>query len=262
MEDFNHLALQPVTFGPPLLPEFSTYDLQTTMQFSFTVPRDTAARLLPPCFEPTDEPVLTFMHKMLKGVDYMQGRGYNLLQVELSAVFNGKDGMIERPCPIVIWENDTFPIIAGRELAGNPKIFGEVTDVIEAEDKSTVSFECCEYGTKLVGGTMSNLRELSGERLEHVNVKATNASLFGWKFIPGADGPDVDYPTMIYGSNTFTHAWTGDGTLDFGSPTLTQAPVSSHIVDVLRELPKLEQRRSFYGVGTGILHRGRCERLY
>jgi acetoacetate decarboxylase len=260
--EFDHLLMMPATFGPPLLPEVSTYEYQSTMTLSYSTSRDVATRLLPPCFEPTDEPVLTFMHKMLKGIDYMQGRGYNLLQVELNAVFNGKDGAIERQCPIVIWENNTVPIIAGRELAGNPKIFGEVTDVIEAEDQTAVSFECSEYGTRLVGGTVHGMRELTGERLERLNVSASDASLFGWKFIPGSDGPDVDYPTLIHGSNTFFHAWTGEGRIDFGSPTVREAPTSARIVDILRELPRLEQRRSFYGVGNGTLFRGRCERIY
>src|ERR1700722_14880482 len=101
MDNFHHLRLQPATFGVPPMPEVSTYALQTTMVFSYTTSKDLAASLLPPCYEPADEVVLTFMHKMLRGIDYMQGRGYNLLQVELNAVFNGKDGVIEAQCPIV-----------------------------------------------------------------------------------------------------------------------------------------------------------------
>jgi acetoacetate decarboxylase len=259
MRQLSTRLQMPATFGPSIFPSVSTYERQSTVAISFKTDRDAVAPLLPPWFTPSDEPVVSFTHQQLEGIDYLQGRGYNLVNVAVTARFDGKRGTLERPCPIVIWESDTMPIIAGRELAGNPKIYGQVSDLRRQEDSA--SFECREYGTLLVAGAVNGLRPLTEGRLERVNQTNQDSSLFSWKLIPGCDGPDADYPTLIHGSTHFVEAWSGTGTLEICSPTIQDAPISSHIVAALRALPQLEQRRAFVGVGTAQLYRDRTERL-
>jgi acetoacetate decarboxylase len=248
----------PATFGRSIFPPVSTYERQSTTAISFRTERDAIAPLLPPWFKPTDDPVVSFTHQELAGIDYLQGRGYNLVNVAVSAVFEGRQTLLH-PCPIVIWESDTMPIIAGRELAGNPKIFGQVSP-LEHTDEG-VAFECREYGTLLVSGRVTQLRPLDPGRLARVNRANEDSRLFSWKYIPGQAGPDVDYPTLVHGTNHFDQAWSGAGSLQLCLPPVEDAPVSAHILAALSELPQLEMRRAFVGTGNAKLYRDRTERL-
>ena len=255
----NVVTDMPHIFGPLTLPPVTSIDRQSTVVISFTTTRNAVRDLLPRHFLPAEEPLVSFTHQALDGIDYMQGRGYNLLNVAVTAVFNGTSGPMVRPFPVVIWENNTMPIIAGRELAGNPKIFGEVSGL--AEEGTSVSFDVKEYGSNLVSARVDNLQSLKEDRLERVNRAAIDSSLFGWKFVPGCAGVDADYPTLIHGSSTFERGWTGDAILDISSPTVTEAPFSARIVEVLRDLPRLQLRPAFFGTGSAKLFRDRTERL-
>ena len=117
-------------FGPRTLPAVTTVQHQYTTVVSFVTERDAVGWMFPRHFQPTPRPVVSFTHQQLVDVDYMHGRGYNLLNVAVSALHNGTGEPVHASFPLVIWENNTMPIIAGRELHGNPKIYGEVSDVI------------------------------------------------------------------------------------------------------------------------------------
>jgi hypothetical protein len=247
-------------FGPAALPAVTTVERQSTTVLSFVTDIEAVREMLPGHFAPTAPPVVTFMHQSLHNVDYMRGRGYNLLNVAVSATFDGADGHIEAPFPLVIWESNTMPIISGRELHGNPKIYGDVSELREVGDQ--VSFEVTEYGAPLVTGTATALHEAPPDRVERTNVRAADARFFGWKHILTADGGvDLDYPTLIRGASHFDRAWSGDGQLTLHGPTLDEAPYSSAVVAALAALPRIEERRAFYGVGTARLLRDRTVRL-
>lgn len=253
-------ATDRLRFGPSTLPPVTHVEKQTTVVVSFVTTQQAATFVLPPCFLAPERPVVSFTYQQLEHVDYMRGRGYNLLNVSATAVHTGADAApMTRACPIVIWENNTMPIIAGRELHGNPKIYGDVSNLLWQQD--AVSYECLEYGSLLVRGAITGLRPLDEQRLARVNRASVDSEIFGWKSIPGKDRPDADYPTLIHGSTTFTQGWTGTGQVEFGTPTEDQAPYSSLVLRALAALPQLEQRPAFCGVGTATLYRDRTERL-
>jgi acetoacetate decarboxylase len=247
-------------FGPAVLPAVTTVERQSTTVLSFVTDLDAVRAMVPHHFAPTEPPVVTFMHQALHNVDYMRGRGYNLLNVAVTATFDGADGHLEAPFPLVIWESNTMPIISGRELHGNPKIYGEVSELREGDEE--VGFEVAEYGAPLVSGRVSALREAPPDRVERTNARAGDACFFGWKHIPTADGGvDLDYPTLIRGSSRFERMWTGQGELTLHAPSVDEAPYSSAVVTALAELPRIEERRGFYGVGAARLFRDRTVRL-
>jgi len=247
-------------FGPAVLPAVTTVEHQSTTIISFVTDADAVRWMLPSHFAPAEQPVITFMHQALHNVDYMRGRGYNLLNVAVTATFDGEEGWLQAPFPLVIWENNTMPIIAGRELHGNPKIYGEVSDLDDG--KGQVSFNVAEYGSTLVEGGVRALRESTQDRLQRTNAGASEARFFGWKYLPAADGSvDIDYPTLIRGASHFERTWSGDGHLTLHTPTLEQAPYSAEVVAALRELPHVQDRRGFYGIGTAKLFRDRTIRL-
>jgi hypothetical protein len=249
-------------FGPATLPAVTTVERQTTIALSFITDSEAIRWMLPPHFAPDERPTVTFMHQALHGVDYMRGRGYNLLNVAVSAIFESDEGTLHAPFPLVIWENNTMPIIAGRELHGNPKIYGDVSDL--AEQDGQISFNVGEYGAPLITGRVTALQEATPDRVARTNAGAADARFFGWKHIPSADGgaADVDYPTLIRGASRFDRVWSGQGHLDVHRPTPDEAPYSSEIVRALAQLPRLRERSAFYGIGTAQLFRNRTVRLH
>ncbi len=246
-------------FGPTILPPVTEVERQSTVVVSFVTTPAAAAHLLPPCFEPAERPVLSVTYQQLDNVDYMRGRGYNLVNVAVTAVLETAGGPLTRSCPVVIWENNTMPIIAGRELHGNPKIYGDVSGL--TRDGDTAAWDCREYGTLLLRGEIGELRPLPADRLARVNRASVDSEIFGWKSIPGRDAPDADYPTLIHGSTSFEQGWSGVGRVEFATPTDDQAPYSAVVLRALAAVPQVEPRPAFVGVGSAKLFRNRTERL-
>jgi acetoacetate decarboxylase len=246
-------------FGPRTLPAVTTVERQYTTVVSFVTEPEALAWMLPKHFRPASRPVVAFMHQQLVDVDYMHGRGYNLLNVAVSAVHDGSDGSLAASFPLVIWENNTMPIIAGRELHGNPKIYGEVSDVIgDATSDDSISFQVAEYGSPLITGSVTGLRESSSEAVARTNAGSAEALIFGWRLIPNADGTiAIDEPTLIRGSSTFEHVWTGEGSIELHARSVDEAPFSSAVTAALAELPRIEARRAFHGLGSAKLFRNK-----
>jgi acetoacetate decarboxylase len=246
-------------FGPRTLPAVTTVERQYTTVVSFVTEPDAVSWMLPRHFKPSPRPVVAFMHQQLVDVDYMHGRGYNLLNVAVSAVHDGTAGSLAASFPLVIWENNTMPIIAGRELHGNPKIYGEVSDVIgDAARDDSISFQVAEYGSALITGRLTGLRESSAESVERTNAGSAEALIFGWRLIPNADGTiAIDEPTLIRGSSRFERVWTGQGHIELHGTTIDQAPFSSSVIAALAEIPRIEERRAFHGVGSAKLFRNK-----
>jgi len=248
-------------FGPSLLPTTTQIERQSTAAVSFYTTYEAAEHLLPYHYVPTSEPVVSVTFQDLDGIDYMHGRGYRLVNVAISAEYRTVDGeLLVKPCPVVIWESNTTPIIAGRELHGNPKIYGNVSAL--ETDGPDLKFSVREYESTIVTGRITDREPFDSTRLDRVNRSSSGGSFFGWKFVPGLDGtPDVDYPTLIRGSATYTRAWTGVGELDFGSSSAAETPFSFGVLEVLRALPNLGYRRAFYGTGSARLYRDKTQRL-
>lgn len=248
-------------YGPRALPDVTEVERQWTTVVSFVTDRDAVRWMVPDHFEIPDRPTVSFMHQQLHHVDYMRGRGYNLLNVAVAARYSSADGPVDAPFPIVIWENDTMPIIAGRELHGNPKIFGDVSDLSIGPDDRR--FEVREYGTVLVRGEVTSLRPVDADRLTKINAGSAQSLIFGWKLIPDATGnAELDYPTLIRGGSSFDRAWRGVGALHVERPDADSSPYSSEVVAALAELPRLEMKSAFVGEGTATLYRNRTVRLF
>ncbi|MGD9794229.1 MAG: acetoacetate decarboxylase family protein [Acidimicrobiia bacterium] len=255
----THDPSREFAFGPRTLPAVTSVERQHTTVVSFVTERDAVSWMLPRHFTATERPVVSVMHQQLEGVDYMRGRGYNLVNVAVTARFTGEQGTTVAPFPLVIWENHTMPIIAGRELHGNPKIFGDVSEVMgDARVDPSISFEVEEYGSTLIDAGLTQLRPSSSDALERTNAGSAEALIFGWRLIPNADGTiAIDEPTLIRGASQFERTWTGTGELTIHRRVLDEAPYSSHVVQALADLPQVEMRRAFHGVGTAQLFRNR-----
>ena len=232
----------PVVFGPSLLPDVTVMNDLRNIAVPFLTERAAIDRFLPRFFELEGDPVVTVSSSHNGGVDWLGGRQYNVVRVQVTVRFrssNGGDDVVG-PYSLVIWESDAKPVIAGRELQGYAKIVGEIPNHERAE--GTAAFECGEYGTRLLRGEAHDLEPLDPSLLSKLGGEREQIAL-GWKYIPSPEGgADVDYATKLVSTVSVSDAWSGEGTVTFDSPTWEQAPGSAHIIDALKTLPILEYR--------------------
>jgi acetoacetate decarboxylase len=248
-------------FGSELLPPTSVIETVTAITVGFKTEQAAVRELVPYHFEPVPDPVMRVNHLTYTGMDYLAGRGYNVVSVSVPVTFTGKQ-VVTGSFNIVVWEGLSHAVNLGRELQGYAKIYGEVPDSTATENGHT--FQCCEYGTPLVQGEVHDLVEYTPEQLAKLQDAAKSGYSLGWKYIPGpklSTEPDCDYATRISNPAFYDAAWTATGSVEFCDATWEQAPVSKRVLDRLRDLPMLGFSRAFIGKGSASAPRGTVERL-
>ena len=98
----------------------------TSISVSFLSDAKQLKALLPECFELGGEPVVSVYANYMKEIEWLAGRGYNILGVSFPAVFKGARDHVRGPFLSVLWENLCDPIITGREELGFSKIYCEM----------------------------------------------------------------------------------------------------------------------------------------
>lgn len=219
----------------------------TTIAVSYLTDGDKAKKFLPAPFEMDEEPIITVTSCMNRKCDFLAGRGYNLVLVGLSAVYNSTEETIRSLFIIVIWENLTDPIIIGRELLGTPKIYADIPD--HQETKGGWHSTASNFGHKIVDMSVEELTEIPAENIEAMNKdkKYGEKVYFGWQYLPAAGhkGTPVSYPTLFPKKSTIKQAWNGKGNIQWYHATWEQNPTQFHIVNPLADLPVLEMREAF-----------------
>lgn len=229
--------LMPANFGPWRAVEVGHYSQITQITVSYVTDKDKLAKLLPKPFEPADNPTVSYTLQVCNGCDFLAGRGYNLITVDLAAVFTGKKDHLQGGYASVLWESDTYPIILGRELLGAPKIYGQIPD--PSFDKGTWRFSCSEYGNKMLDAEIKNLQPLSDEMCKQASDASGNGNWMLWRYLPkmGLKGSEVSYPTVVKSKAVIHKAWIGEGTIKLYQVTFEQAPISHQIIKGLKNLP-------------------------
>ncbi len=244
----------PANFGPIRRQDVLHYQDVTRINISYVTDKDALAALLPQPFEPADEPLVILYCQVGRGVDFMAGGGYNIVGINLAAVFNGKKDHVSGAYSAVLWENDTFPILIGRELLGAPKLFAEIPDPwVEGNRRH---FYCSEYGTKLIEGEVKNITPADDALARKIEQDAKKAYWMCWKYIPRADwkGAELSHPTAMQSIPTIREIWKGEGSCRFFAPPWEKAPVSAHIMKGLQTLVVKEYK-------PAVIYRGSSDLL-
>jgi 3-hydroxybutyryl-CoA dehydrogenase len=212
----------------------------TMMVVPFLTDREKLAAYLPSPFTVAEQPIVTVAYAHSKDVDWLAGRGYNLVAVTASAVFNGENEQLEGQYSLVWWENLADAILSGRELTGIPKIFADIEDhdITDGHWRTSVS----HFDNRILDMSVKNLRQPSPEE-----IQATRAAQEGkdhpmaWRYFPGVGGfgATVSEPTTFPSESVYTGAWIGEGSLDWNHLTFEQNPTQYHIVNALADLPVL-----------------------
>ena len=134
----NQMYRMPTHFGPATGPrrgpdgrKFLCEDnpKSTSIKVSFLSNAKQLEALLPPGFTLHGDPVVTVSATYMKEIEWLAGRGYNVLGVTIPASFNGQNDRAVGPFLTVLWENLADPIITGREELGFSKIYCELPEI-------------------------------------------------------------------------------------------------------------------------------------
>ncbi len=245
--------MMPAHFGSPRIdgPPSGWYHDVTTMIVTYVTDRDKLSAYLPEPFAVANEPLITVMYARSRKVDWLAGRGYNLIGVSAAAVFNGEHDELEGSFALVIWENLTDPILSGREMTGIPKIFADIPDhtIEDGEWRSGAS----HFGSKIVDLSIRNLRAPSAEEIAAAQAaREGKDNPMGWRYIPavGGFGAALSEPTTFPSEDIVTEAYVGEGSIEWHELTWEQNPTQFHIVNALAGLPILEYRSALVTKGS------------
>jgi len=183
----------------------------------------------------------------------MAGSSYNLIQVGAPVRFNGKRDRVEGEFALVIWENNTDPILTGREQTGMPKIYADIEDlhIFQGHYFTNASFE----GNTFLQMEMTGAQPLEERQLAQMKAAMADMKPFGWRYIPKVGGPgaELSLPILFPKRVEVEKAWTGGGAVQWTELSPKQNPMQSHIIKALAELPMIEMAPVMMVKGATVL---------
>jgi hypothetical protein len=257
----------PTHFGPATGPrqgedgkKFANKGVPKTkrIEVRFLTERDKLARLLPAGFSVGAEPVVTVFAAYTTEIEWLAGRGYNVLGVTFPAVYAGKQDRAKGDFLLVLWENLTDPILTGREELGFAKIYADLPEprVYQGETHAYASW----MGFRFLDIDLKNMTQVTLNQTAAREADPESEELTGllhYKYFPKTGDwgeADVAYPviTPSGGGNGVLHElWRGEGTVAFHRARWEDLPTQFQIVNAFAELPIKECRGASISVSTG-----------
>lgn len=234
-----------------------------TLMCAYETDPDAIRALLPEPFTPGKSPTVSVLFIENNGVDFMAGGGYRLGVVSVAAQFDGEMGHLEGDYVLVMPENDTIPIVTGREWLGMPKFHADITSIRVLGD-GHLRCEASLWGHLLFGIDVApRLKEQNALIRKAASSQMSRSPSFGYKYIASLDGPpDADYPTIMWGDVDLDSLQLGrEGEVYFGSPSVRDLGMFTPIVDALRSLPIRRVTQTAHSHGSMVLRNDRNGRL-
>ena len=263
------MYMMPTHFGPSAGPrqgpdgrKFECKDnpKSKSVSVSFLTDRNQLQEFLPPGgFELEEEPIVTVSATYLTEIEWLAGRGYNVLGVSFPVVFNGKEDRAKGSLLTVLWENLCDPILTGREQLGFSKIYCELPEptVLRGETHVIASW----LGFTFLDMKLTNMHEvpLSPKAPSAPSTEPKDDVLTGtlhYKYMPrtGEWGtPDVAYAVLTPegGNGRTTELWRGEGTVEFHKARWEDLPTQYHIVNAFHDLEIKEYRGAIFSGSIG-----------
>ncbi len=254
--DLRRQYMMPAHFGPAPLDRATGYYHDVTSIFvPYRTDRARLAALVPSPFKLAGEPTLIVAYARNRQVDWLAGRGYNLIEVITPVVFEGEQDRLRGHYTLVIWENLADPILTGREVQGMPKLFAEIPDHNSQHDEWRTS--ASHFGHQIVELSVCDKQPLTPQAIEaYTQSQVGNNHWMGWRFIPevGGYGEILSEPTVFPIEQTIRSAWSGKGQVQWRKLSWEQNPTQYHIVNALADLPILEYLPALITEGSTNLH--------
>jgi Acetoacetate decarboxylase (ADC) len=235
------LYRMPTHFGPSLGPRqgpegrrFANADTPRVVWVTsaFRTTAEAIERLMPPQLRLDGDPVVTVVYADMQEIEWLAGRGYRTLGVNVPARFVGEHDDVSGQLQLVLWENRADPIITGREELGVPKLYAEIAAPSWDGDRvtCTASWDGCTFFEM------------------HVDARAEAEPGPGQpelylKYMPATGEPgraDVCCVTMLpneWPNRRVDEVREGPSTAAFTTATWEQLPTLVHVVNTLAALP-------------------------
>ncbi len=244
----------PTHFGPSLGPRQGPGDQRfegssqaiLVYQVSFLTNPEQLEPLLPPGFSLSGRPIVTVKAKFATEIEWLAGRGYNMLSVEFPAEFKGTRDHVRGPFITVMFENLADPIITGREDLGYSKVYCELPPPeIEAD---VVHCRAAWLGFEFMDLMVSDLHDVPAPPA----AGKTDGQLH-LKYIPKTEEwgeADVCYGVLIPDAalnegTRVVERKAGAGTVSFRHAKWEDLPTLCNVVNTFADLEVLE----FTGAG-------------
>ena len=232
------------------------------LAFQYLTDPEALADLLPDCFQPGKEPLVTVVFSQNNGLSFMAGGGYRLASIQVAARFDGKQDHLEGDHVVVMFENQTWPIIGGREDLGVPKIYADISNIKVMPD-GHMRCEASLAGHLLFGLDVPPLKSQLGVVRALATRQVNARPWLGYKYIPSLDGPpDADYPTVIYNISKLEKLWMGKkASLRFGIARQEDIGVVKNLIDALATLTIVRPVQVVHFTGSAVLRYDLSRRL-
>jgi acetoacetate decarboxylase len=253
-----HFGINPVGYN---ISTDCLYGDVTTVTVSYLTDEALLKKYLPPNYELKGNPLVMVSYSMNREIDWLAGASYNIIGVWVPALYKGKVDRVTGDFALVLWENQTEPILAGRESRGIPKIFGEIEDHQIGNGLWRTSLS--NRGHKILDLEAANLKPLSTDQLRKMEEVTRNSPMLGWKYIPNENytGSVINYATMFPYSVSLREGWSATGNLEWHQQTWLQNPTQVHIVNALKSLPIKEIVSCVITKGSLTLHGAKARKL-
>jgi hypothetical protein len=241
----------PVVFGPSVsprqMPDGSPANMTTARVtvagVKFLTDAQRLDRLLPPGFTLDGEPVVTAEFFYFTHLEWLAGRGYNIVKVDYPARFQGKRDTAKGPFLAVLWENRTDCCTTGREEVGYAKIFADIFPPAVA--KGEQRYLAAVDGHPIVQMRLHDIVETTPPAAAAVD------GVLHYYYVPKIGHPGVAEVEHAVISPTVPNPpkirkfFSARGDVDFPRATFEQLPTQFMIVNALADLPKLELRGGY-----------------
>lgn len=268
------MHIMPIVFGPGGTPRETKeggrfiYEQPTgTIVYSHKIVYETNAskleKLLPNHFSLIN-PYIILSFNQLRNVAWLAGNGYDLIQVEIPACFNGDDDNVNGTFVPVVWENHADPILTGREQLGWSKIYADMDT--PKEHGGIIRGSASSWGFKFLDVKLDlNRQAQDPNEFEQIVTNSNSQGMMHLKYFPKTGGDfdqtDVEYVTLSPAK------WAAPDGFDMSSiplpektlcwgeaswyyPEWEQMPTQAHIVQKLYDL----EIKRFVGGCKTILH--------
>ncbi len=213
---------------------------RTAVAASFLTDAALLADLLPPGFALVDEPVVTVELQFLRELEWLGGRGYNILGVKFKARYEGAADTATGPFLCVMWENLADPILSGREELGYAKLYAELPEARVLRDRHVFSAGWLGHPFFRL-----ELRDLTPTKPP---PPSTDDGVLHYKYVPrtGSEGgADIACATLTPAGpspSVDSHQAAAAFDLAFLASSWEELPTMAHIVNRLAALPIRELR--------------------
>jgi acetoacetate decarboxylase len=238
------------------------YSQTEAVALQYLTDPDAITSLLPDCYKPGKEPQVTVLFGYNNGLDFMAGGGYRLAAVQVSARFDGDLDHVEGDYILIMFENQTWPILGGREDLGVPKLYADISPIKLLPD-GNLRCEASLWGHPLIG------LELTPPKKQIAVVRLAASKLINsrpwlaYKYIPSLDGPpDAEYPTISKNDTHVQELWFAKtGKVFFGNAGADDIGQVKFLIDALKTLPVKKVKQALHLQGSAVLRYDLSRRL-